>query len=261
MVRNRRNAGFTLIELMIVVAIIAVIAAIAIPKLMSARISANENAAVATLRSIAAAQQQFQASSAIDTDADGGGEYAFFGELSGENADADLRRRRPGPGQPRRPGALPRSALPRDGLRSRGRGRGRPRCRRASGLLLQDLPARPDGRWCDPGQLAEAGTGGAVAADVAPGVWGSANSEIFWCAYAWPVDVDKTGNRAFMINQEGDLIQFDNRDATYEGLATPPTFDVAFDNTVVPLSMDQPLGLTVMGKAANDGNIWTQVGN
>ena len=68
---------------MIVVAIIAIIASIAIPQLMSARLSANESAAIATLRSISSAQAQLQSSGAIDTDADGGGEYGYFGELAG----------------------------------------------------------------------------------------------------------------------------------------------------------------------------------
>jgi prepilin-type N-terminal cleavage/methylation domain-containing protein len=51
--------GFTLIELMIVVAIIAVIAAIAIPNLVASRIASNETAAVASLRTYLGAQNQF----------------------------------------------------------------------------------------------------------------------------------------------------------------------------------------------------------
>ena len=58
--KTRANKGFTLIELMIVIAIIAVIAAIAIPNLLRSRMSANEAAAIGTIRTIASAQQQFQ---------------------------------------------------------------------------------------------------------------------------------------------------------------------------------------------------------
>ena len=52
--------GFTLIELMIVIAIIAIIAAIAIPNLLAARKASNESSAIQTLRTIAAAQTIFR---------------------------------------------------------------------------------------------------------------------------------------------------------------------------------------------------------
>jgi type IV pilus assembly protein PilA len=48
----RKKKGFSLIELLIVVAIILIIAAIAIPNLMRARMAANDSSAAASVRSI-----------------------------------------------------------------------------------------------------------------------------------------------------------------------------------------------------------------
>ncbi len=53
---STKRQGFTLIEIMIVVAIIAVIAAIAIPNLLRSKLQTNEASAVSDLRTVCAAQ-------------------------------------------------------------------------------------------------------------------------------------------------------------------------------------------------------------
>jgi prepilin-type N-terminal cleavage/methylation domain-containing protein len=72
---KRTSKGFSLLELLIVVAIILIIATIAIPSLLRSRQAANESAAVGSLRTINTAQVTYLSSA--------GGNYGTMAQLIG----------------------------------------------------------------------------------------------------------------------------------------------------------------------------------
>jgi len=199
--------GFTLIELMIVVAIIAVIAAIAIPSLLRARQAANETNAGAACKGMAAHQAVWRR-----TDADGNGvqDYwtadvaAFYAMTDGmgnilkyidvAQAKADYAPN---------PGAAATYTLKYPAGTAGGVGNAVPK----SGYYYAML------------RIDEGGT--AYARDTSPrdGLGNPYNNTSDWAMCAFPATYNKSGIRAFIANVEGVVYGTDNGEnvATHTG--------------------------------------------
>ncbi len=189
-----------------------------------ARSSANETAAIATLRNTTSAQAQVQASGRIDTDRDGTGEYGGFLEMSGGVEGRMAKKLVP----PVLSGAfrkMPEGVVIRSGY-----------CYR---IFLPE--ARGHGVAEPISGFANDGT---VVADLA---------ETTWCCYSWPVEYGVTGTRTFFMNQAGDTLATD--DARYSGVRGGPDAGSAFH----PRTGSAITGMVAVGTKGNDGNVWKQV--
>jgi hypothetical protein len=213
---------------------------------------AQENTVIATLRSIAGAQQQVQASAAIDTDGDGGGQYAFLGELAGSSP---MRIFGPGGGSPGGPENVMNPPFLSKSL-------GEVEAASQYGCVLRQgyyfrvhLPALTQSDDEPVTGVYESAQGGAGLDPVDPSL-----GERFWGIYAWPAAADATTSSAFFINQEGDMVRSQaSAGNPYIGLNAGPAFDAAH-STESPRDMRGQLGIAAMGRSANDGGIWLQVG-
>ena len=179
------KAGFTLVELLVVVAIIAILMSIAIPALLRARIAANETSCMGSLRAIATGQEQFRTNTLVDVDGSGSGEFGFITEIAGVEPYRTGGCLTAGPA---RPAFIPSSfgvAVQNSAVFVSNHSGYHLR------LFLPDLEGQVDAIAetlplpCDPNA--------------------ARTQEQRWVAYGWPTSIGVTGNAAFFVNQRAEI--------------------------------------------------------
>lgn len=223
---NGTREGFTIVELMIVVTIIAIIAAIAVPNLISSRLNANEVAAASLIRTVTTAQQQFVQSGKADEDSDGAGEFGTFAEMGARIGI--------------RGGA---ARVPTDLTQSLALVNAAGEVQRNGYILRMYLPG--------PGGQAERERplGGMPAGVLDPNL-----AETYFACYAFPFDIGVTGNRTLFVNERSQVVSSD--DLTYEG--TNCEF-ILGGNALTNGDIEKIGGGLAVGVTGADGNVWKPV--
>ncbi len=229
------HLAFTLIELMVVVAIIAVLVAILVIPALGARLRGNETSAIGALRTISTQEENFRGSAIVDQDGNGVGEFGLLGELTGQVVP-----RRTSASVPITPRMIDASFQPdADGFGKR------------YGYFFRIyLPVDDAGGTGSDADLGgDATTPGPILADAA----GIARQQYYWCGYAWPSGRN-TGERAFFIDHCGVLYQTHGDAVKYFGATTVPAANAAYGAEVYTSTVAGGAGNT-----GNDGNVWTVV--
>ncbi|HEX5050826.1 MAG TPA: type II secretion system protein [Planctomycetota bacterium] len=216
-----QTSGFTLIELMIVTAIVGILAGVAVPNLIASRAVTNERAVLATLRSVATAQTLCRSQNAVDIDRDGQGEALGLGEMAGT--------------QPLRSGTgvlAPACLAPSVGtLDSAGYGR-------SKGYLIALYLPDAAGN----GVLAVPSNAASIDPDQA---------EVSWSCVAWPLTRGRTGNASYFLNQTGEILVA--KAALYDGTISVPPPGAGLVGVPATAIVGGALAANTTGA---DGNVW-----
>lgn len=221
---NHQYSGFTLLEILIVMAVLGVLAGVAVPNLLSSRLAANEAAVIATMRAISTAQFQFHSAGELDVNGDAGFEFATLGELA---ALDELR----GSGV-----KLTRNLL-------------------SAGVAKVDVlgwATHHGFHFCL--YLPDASGVGV------PGMLGNdslidpVQAHRYWTCVAWPVIAGSTGRRTFFMNQQGQVLQSMN--TSYSGSAIIPPAGAGLVGVAESNINTQRLAVDTLG---SDGQYWIPI--